>query len=185
MREWQWVTVALALSSSWASGLPTRIERPSTTARAPDSSTPASSSSPMTPAGVHGTSASSRPCMSRPALVGGEAVHVLGGIDQRDELVLVEVVRQGQLQQDAVDALVVVEGADQPRELLGCHVRPGLVMERLDAHLGRVLALHPHVDGRGRVVAHEDRGEARAPAELGHLARDLRLARAPPPPCRR
>ena len=55
MREWQWVTVALAPSSSWASGLPTRIERPSTTARAPESSTSASSSSSITPAGVQGT----------------------------------------------------------------------------------------------------------------------------------
>ena len=67
MREWQCVTVAFAPSSSCAIGLPTRIERPSTTARAPDSSTPASSSSRITPAGVHGTIASSRPCISRPA----------------------------------------------------------------------------------------------------------------------
>ena len=54
VREWQWVTVALAASSSWASGLPTRIERPSTTARAPSSSAPASASSSITPGGRAG-----------------------------------------------------------------------------------------------------------------------------------
>ena len=41
VREWQWVTVALAASSSAASGLPTSCERPTTTASAPSSSTPA------------------------------------------------------------------------------------------------------------------------------------------------
>ena len=40
VREWQCVTVALAPSSSCASGLPTRIERPSTTARRPSARTP-------------------------------------------------------------------------------------------------------------------------------------------------
>ena len=47
---------------------------------------------------------------------GGEAVDVLGRVDQRDELVLVEVVRQRQLEQDAVHALVGVQrrGAARP-----------------------------------------------------------------------
>ena len=47
--------------------------------------------------------------MSRPALTGVSPSTSLRGIDQRDELVLVEVVGQRQLEQDAVDARVGVE----------------------------------------------------------------------------
>jgi hypothetical protein len=67
--EWHCVTVAFAASSSAATGLPTSFERPITTASAPRSSAPATRSSSITPAGVHGTSPSS-PWNSRPALSG-------------------------------------------------------------------------------------------------------------------
>ena len=67
MREWQMVTVAFRASSSWAIGLPTSTERPTTTASAPDRGTSYSSSSVMTPAGVHGRSPG-RPWASSPAL---------------------------------------------------------------------------------------------------------------------
>ena len=119
MREWQCVTVALAASSSCASGLPTRIERPITTARAPSSAAPASLSSSITPAGVHGDHRLRAPLHQQPGVDGREAVDVLGRVDQRDELVLVEVVGQRELQQDAVDALVGVQVAQQPGELVG------------------------------------------------------------------
>ena len=46
-------------------------------------------------------------------------------------------------------------------QLLRPDVAAGLVVKGLDADLGRVLALHAHVDGRRRVVADEDRREAR------------------------
>ena len=65
-----------------------------------------------------GTSASSRPCMSRPGVGGGEAVHVLRRVDQADELVLVQVVGQRELEEDAVHPLVRVQPADQLRQLV-------------------------------------------------------------------
>ena len=40
VREWQMVTVACSRRSRNAAGLPTTLERPTTTARAPFSSTP-------------------------------------------------------------------------------------------------------------------------------------------------
>ena len=57
-----------ASSSNAASGRPTRIERPRSTASAPSSSAPASASSSITPCGVHGTRRG-RPWASRPAFV--------------------------------------------------------------------------------------------------------------------
>src|SRR5258707_11541023 len=48
------ISVAFAASSNAASGLPTRIERPITTARAPSRSTSVSRRSSITPAGVQG-----------------------------------------------------------------------------------------------------------------------------------
>ena len=173
MREWQWVTVAFAASSSWAIGLPTRIERPSTTARAPDSSTPASSSSRITPAGVHGTIASSRLCMRRPAFAVVSPSTSLAGSISPTNSVLVQVVGQRELEQDAVDAIVGVQAADQLGELIGRHVAARLVVERLDADLGRVLPLHAHVDRGGRVVADEDGGEPGLAVQALDLAPDL------------
>src|SRR5262249_47529550 len=54
VREWQIVTVAWRSSSRKAAGLPTRLLRPTTVARAPLSSTPVLSSRRMMPSGVHG-----------------------------------------------------------------------------------------------------------------------------------
>ena len=69
VRECATVTVASAVSSSAAIGRPTIADRPSTRARAPDSGTPASASSFITPNGVQGTS-EGRPAARRPMLMG-------------------------------------------------------------------------------------------------------------------
>ena len=69
VREWQMVTVQFSRSSIMARGFPTMFERPTTTAFAPDSGTPASFRSRTQPAGVHGSSGA-RPRSSRPALIG-------------------------------------------------------------------------------------------------------------------
>ncbi len=66
--EWATVTVQLAASSNCASGLPTRIERPTTSARLPAMSPSVSRSMIMQPSGVQGVSAG-RLLASRPALV--------------------------------------------------------------------------------------------------------------------
>ena len=118
VREWQCVTVAFAASSSCAIGLPTRIERPSTTALAPSSSRPASLSSSITPAGVHGTIASSRPCTSRPAFAAVRPSTSLAGSISEIISSWSRWSGQRQLEQDAVHAVVRVERADQLGELV-------------------------------------------------------------------
>src|ERR671939_509831 len=55
VRESQSVTVAYSRKSSCASGLPTRFERPTTTASRPESSMPLRLRSWITPCGVHGS----------------------------------------------------------------------------------------------------------------------------------
>jgi hypothetical protein len=72
-----------------------------------------------------------------------------------------------------VDPGVGAQVAEQGGELLRGHVAAGLVVKRLDAHLGGVLALHAHVDRRRRVVAHQNGGQTRAHLHAGHLARHL------------
>ena len=126
MREWQCVTVALAASSSWASGLPTRIERPITTALRAlelDVGLAQQLHHAGRRAGHHAPR--SRSCMSSPALAGVRPSTSLRGVDQRDELVLVEVVGQRQLEQDAVHARVGVELAEQAGQLVRLDVAAG------------------------------------------------------------
>ena len=102
VREWQIVTVALAPSSSWAIGLPKRFERPMTTASAPSSCAPASSSRIITPAGVHGRSPVA-PEREQAGADRREAVDVLAGVDEPGQLDAVEVVGDRQLAEDPAD----------------------------------------------------------------------------------
>ena len=59
--EWQIVTVASLLLSSIAAGIPTMLDRPTTTALLPLIGIPQRSSSSMQPRGVQGTKRGSRP----------------------------------------------------------------------------------------------------------------------------
>ncbi len=170
VREWHWVTVALAASSSAATGLPTSFERPSTTASAPVSSTPAERSSSMTPAGVHGTRPS-RPCISRPALSGvrpstsfsGSISWVIAspsiwsGTGSWSRMPLTPSSSFSAPSSSASSAWLVSAGSSWWTEV--------------DAHLLRGLALVAHVDVRRRVVAHQHGGERRPHPGL----RDQRL----------
>ena len=92
VREWQIVTVACRCRSSSAAGLPTMSLRPITTAFAPSSSTPYSSSSSSTPSGVPGTSAG-RAGEQQARVHRMEAVDVLHRIDGADHARLVDPVR--------------------------------------------------------------------------------------------
>mmetsp|Transcript_15182 Transcript_15182/g.45779 ORF Transcript_15182/g.45779 Transcript_15182/m.45779 type:complete len:373 (+) Transcript_15182:227-1345(+) len=65
------VTVASWPCSRRAAGVPTMLDRPTTTARLPDSSTPALFKSSMHPLGVHATKAGSRPRMARRPMLSG------------------------------------------------------------------------------------------------------------------
>ena len=69
MREWHIVTVAFSCKSSIAIGLPTILLRPTMTACLPAIGMSDRFNISITPAGVHGTSASS-PRLSRPTFTG-------------------------------------------------------------------------------------------------------------------
>jgi hypothetical protein len=89
---------------------------------------------------------------------------------------LVDVLGEGELHEDAVHLLVGVQLLDERDELVLRDARVEVVVPRLDADLGHGLALAAHVDLRGGVVTHEDRREAgRDPlvAELTHLLGDF------------
>ena len=165
MREWHIVTVALAPSSSCAIGLPKRFERPMTTASAPSSCAPATSSRCMTPDGVQGRSPS-RPSASSPALTGVSPSTSLRGVDQAGQLDAVEVVGHRQLAEDPADLVVGVEALDERDDLGARDVGRQREVEALHADLGAGLLLALDVDRRRRVVADEDRRQARALAAV-------------------
>ena len=135
VRLWARVTVQFSASSSCAIGLPTMLERPITTASRPDRSPSRSLRSIRQPSGVQGTSPSS-PTASRPALIGMEAVDVLGGIDRLDHRLVVDPGRERQLDEYPVHRLVGVELVDQREQLL---LRDGVGKAMLEARHPRVL----------------------------------------------
>ena len=107
---------------------------------------------------------------------GVEAVDVLAGIDAQQHEMLVDVLGERQLNQDAVDLGIGVEAIDEREQV--CLARllgqaDGLVME---ARLSAGLAFHADVDlGRG-VVAHQDHRQPRRDAagrEGGDLGGEL------------
>jgi len=96
-----------------------------------------------------------------PDVDGVEPVDVLAGVDRLDDHVGIDVLRQGQLHEDAVDLGAGIEpGYDLPEALLR-RLRGQPVLARQEAGLGGGLFLAAHVDLRGGVFAHEDHGQAR------------------------
>ena len=120
---WQTVTVASPPGPFWSSsnaiGLPTICDRPRTTAWAPRVSTPAWSSNSRMPSGVHGTNRGV-PCRQQAEVDRVEAVDVLQRRDPFDDRPLVDVPRQGHLDEDAVHRRVGVEPVDRRQR-----ARPG------------------------------------------------------------
>ena len=164
VREWQTVTVAFSPSSSAASGRPTRIERPRTTASAPSSSVPAWRSSSTTPRGVHGTRPG-RPWASSPALVAVRPSTSLAGLDRRRSRrpgrpVRAAAAGRGSRRRSRRRSSSSTSSSSSP----GRRRRAELVVDRADPDLLVRLALVGHVDVRGRVLADQHRGEA------GHVA---------------
>jgi hypothetical protein len=102
-----------------------------------------------------------------------QAVDVLGGIDKAGHRIRVDVRGQGQLEQDAVHTLVLVQVAQQVGQLLLGDLPGWLVVDRLDPHLGAGLALAAHVDRRRRVVSHEHRCQPRCDPPRFPKLRDL------------
>ena len=70
-------------------------------------------------------------------------------------------VRQRQLDDDAVDLGVAVQSADRGEQFVLRDVGGEVHLLGADPDIGRCLVLLTHVDARGRVVPDEDGGQAR------------------------
>ena len=188
MREWQVVTVALAASSSAASGLPTRSERPTTTASAPSSSTSWRRSSSITPVGVHGRRPG-RPLASRPAEIGVRpSTSLRPGRSARSSAAPSTCGGVGSWSRMPETAGSVVElAAGSARPPRGSRPAASRWSKPSMPTSAQARCLPADVDGRGGVVADQDRGEAgRAVAGLdpggdlrAHLLADLLRDRLP------
>jgi len=93
-----------------------------------------------------------------------KAVHVLGRADGFDDLLRVDVPRQRQLHQDAVDGRIVVEGFDARQQGGFAHVGVVCFEYRVQAAVFAGLDLVAHIDLAGRVVADQHHGQARGDA---------------------
>src|SRR6187455_961380 len=83
-----------------------------------------------------------------------EAIDVLGGVNGVHDLRAVETLWQWQLQQDAVDSVIVVQRLDERQQFLARSARREVVRERGDAALVAGLALVAHIDRGSRVFTH-------------------------------
>ena len=160
------VTVAFSISSSCASGLPTILERPITTASSP-------ASDPCTCLGEHDAGQrrarhdAGQPGRQQPGRQRMKAVDILGRRDGLDHLARVDLRRQRQLHQDAMHGRVLVQPLDQLQQL-GFGRRRRQFVERR-AHIGRggLGGLAAHIDFARRIVADEHHGQPRLDAVLG------------------
>ena len=182
------VTVALRSSSRNATGLPTRSERPTTTASAPSSATEYESSNSITPSGVHGRSPGA-PCMSRPALTWVRPSTSLSASISAVSSLPFNPFGTGSWSRIPLTSGLPLHVLDHRRDLVLARVGRKVLMEVDDPRLGTRLALVRHVHrGRG-VVPDQDRGQAGGACRC---ARGTPPRRAPPRrgparqlPCRR
>ena len=100
-----------------------------------------------------------------------EAVHVLFRQDLRQGGVLVQVLRQRQLHQDAVDSGIVIQGVDGGFQLFLGGFRRHIDGAGIHADFRAAVALVADIDFAGRIVADQDDGQAGSKA-LGFEGRD-------------
>ena len=172
--EWQTVTVASPPFPCWISrlaiGLPTMFDRPTMTALAPLVSMPERISICCTPKGVAGLSAVGSPMLELADVDRVKAVHVLGRDDRVEHPLAVDVLRQRELHQEAVDPGIGVEPLDH-REQLGLGASLGQADGlRVHPRLVARLALGLHVDLARRVLADDHHRQAGLPAAAGVVA---------------
>jgi hypothetical protein len=99
-----------------------------------------------------------------------EAVDVFGWIDGVEELFGVDLGGEGELDEDAVDFVAVVEGSDEVEHLAGGDGVGGRDEVGIDAELGAGLNFAADVNFRGGDVADKDSGEAGADTLGGEAA---------------
>src|SRR5271170_455485 len=91
----------------------------------------------------------------------GDTIYVLLDGDAVEADALVNLMRDGMLEQDAADARIVVQVIDGGEELRCRGFLGKGDAERFHADTAAGIALHAHVSGGGRVGANKDGGENR------------------------
>ena len=93
-----------------------------------------------------------------------KTVHVLGRRDGFDHLLRVDVRRQRQLHQDAVNGRVGVQRGNARQQRRFAHIGVVLLEDRMQAAVFTGLDLVAHIDLGRRVFADQDHGQARCDA---------------------
>ena len=179
--EWQTVTVAFACSSSCAAGFPTIWLRPITTARAPSRSIAVLLEQQHDPGG--GRRHEPRPAEVELARVQRvRAVDVLARVDRAEHRVLVDPVRQRQLNEHRIDGVIGVQRRRRSRAAPARRSRRPGARRCRESGGGGGIVLEADVDLGGWIVADEHRRQP-DPTERAHLRRRPRPARARRAPC--
>ena len=97
-----------------------------------------------------------------PHIIGVEGIYILFGVDSEQDLFLIKVLRQGQLHQNAVNALVMIQLVDQREQLRLGRISRKLEALRVKADLLAGAVLVAHVNLRCGVLTHNHHGKARS-----------------------
>ena len=95
-----------------------------------------------------------------------ESVDVLGGVERVDDSARIDLTRQRQLHQHAVNLGIGIELADETEQLGLGNAGAGPVLEIPEARVERGLVLGAHIDLARGILAHEHGREARHHAML-------------------
>ena len=153
-------------------GLPTILDRPTMTQCLPAGVDAVLFEHPHHPGGGAGLEAV-LPDHQLPHVEGVEAVHILVWPDGQQDLLLVQVLGQGELHQNAVDVLPAVQGVHQLQQLLLGGLGGDGVLLAVDAALSAVLFLSVYVHPGGGVVPHQHHGQSGLALHPLHLGADL------------
>ena len=91
-------------------------------------------------------------------------VHVLGRIDRVDNQILVQMLRQRQLHQNAMHRRIIVQRLHQRQQISLGNIHVALILEAVHPNLDRLLTLRTDVDLAGRILAHQHHGQTRRDA---------------------
>ena len=90
-----------------------------------------------------------------------KAIHVLGRINAGKDPAFINVAGQGQLHQNAMDGAVGIAGVNQLQERILADIYREVVLFGMDAQGMGSVVFRPHIGLRGRVITHQNGGQAR------------------------
>jgi hypothetical protein len=88
-------------------------------------------------------------------------IHVLYGRDRSDRTILINMIRQGQLQENSVNARVVAQTFKRPNQVLHGHGIRQVQSPRVDAASFTHSRFGPNVHVRSRILANLNQGQRR------------------------